>query len=195
MSINDISFMKAGTPRQRLAFAAITSLGILEKLEPHNAVLAGTIPIDVDIEDSDLDIICEANDLDDFNTLVLSYFGDCDEFTSYMTSTRGVKSFVARFAFSGFGFEIFAQNCPIERQYAVVHLLVERRLLEIGGDTARDGIRSLKARGLKTEPAFAKYFGIPGDPYEELVKLVGLSDRELEKFVQSSIDERSFNSL
>ncbi|RJQ64221.1 MAG: DUF4269 domain-containing protein, partial [Desulfobacteraceae bacterium] len=41
----------------------------------------------------------------------------------------------------------------------------------------------LRMSGMKTEPAFATYFGIPGDPFGALFELSYLSDDALERFL------------
>jgi hypothetical protein len=58
-------------------------------------------------------------------------------------------------------------------------MVVEARLLVIGGEEARREIRRLKRCGLKTEPAFARYFQLAGDPFEVLLELSRLSEEEL----------------
>lgn len=45
---------------QQKAYQVITDHAILEKLAQYNPILVGTIPINIDIEESDLDIICYA---------------------------------------------------------------------------------------------------------------------------------------
>lgn len=179
MKLKKISELKQGTQAQKLAYHAISSTRIMEKLSEFNPVLAGTIPIDLDLPNSDLDFICQAENLQRFCQIVTSLFGCYDGFTSYFKSVRGLESFVAQFNANSFDFEIFAQDCPVEKQYAVIHMMVEARLLSIAGEAARNKIRALKLQGFKTEPAFARYFGINGDPYDELAKLAALSDDEL----------------
>ena len=44
-------------------------------------------------------------------------------------------------------------------------------IYEISGENARKQIIKLKKLGLKTEPAFAKYFNLKVDPFNELLKL------------------------
>jgi hypothetical protein len=58
-------------------------------------------------------------------------------------------------------------------------MVVEARLLSIGGEEARREIRYLKRCGLKTEPAFARYFRLAGDPFEVLLELSRLGEEEL----------------
>ena len=64
-----IQLLKKGTPRQREAYETLLRLGVFISLSSYTPVLTGTIPIDVDIETSDLDIVCEAHDLDAFDAM------------------------------------------------------------------------------------------------------------------------------
>ena len=63
-------------------------------------------------------------------------------------------------------------------------MIVEKKLLEISGESARKQIIKLKKLGLKTEPAFAKYFNLKGDPFDELLKLSRLNEKELILFLK-----------
>jgi hypothetical protein len=92
------------------------------------------------------------------------------------------NAWVANFYAHGFEFELFAQQKPTSQQTAYKHLVVEYQLLEIGGQQAREPIRELKQQGLKTEPAFARYFDIQhDDPFEALLDLSKLDYAELQK--------------
>ena len=62
-------------------------------------------------------------------------------------------------------------------------MLIEARLLDLIGDEARSAIRALKANGLKTEPAFGRYFDLSGDPYRKLLEIAALDDDELRNLV------------
>ena len=55
----DIEYLKFGSERQKLAFHEIKQHRILEILEKYNPILTGTIPIGIDLPESDLDIICQ----------------------------------------------------------------------------------------------------------------------------------------
>jgi len=52
-------------------------------------------------------------------------------------------------------------------------------ICEISGKSARKQIIKLKKLVLKTEPSFAKYFNLKGDPFDELLKLSRLNKKEL----------------
>jgi len=63
-------------------------------------------------------------------------------------------------------------------------MIVEKKLLEISGESARKQITKLKESGLKTEPAFAEYFNLKGNPFDELLKLSRLDKKELILFLK-----------
>ncbi len=184
----DISYLARGNAGQQRAYRALQSLDLFNILRAYAPVLAGTIPLGIDIEGSDLDIICEvdrphevggASDLAAFERAVSDAFAARDGFRIERLAVKGVPTVPARFAFDGLPIEIFAQPRPVTEQNAYRHLLVEARLLAVGREDARRGIRRLKRDGLKTEPAFAHYFKIEGDPYEALLELSLLSDEEM----------------
>ncbi len=171
--------MKHCSPRQEAAFHSLQTLDIFTQLEAYTPVLTGTIPLDIDIENSDLDIICWTADLEAFARDVTAYFGNQQGFQIAQKTIRSESCIVAKFEFQGFPIEIFAQNRPVEQQYAYRHMLIEARLLVLGGASARQEIRRLKQNGLKTEPAFARYFNLAGDPYEVLYRMSFLREDEL----------------
>ncbi len=175
----DLSYLVRGTPRQRKAVRVIQSLGILETLRDFSPTLAGTIPLGIDTPTSDLDIICQARDLPAFARCVRAAFGPRDNFRARRTIVRGVESFIANFDYADFPFEIFAQTRAVGEQYAIRHLLIEARALEIGGEPAREKIRAARAQGMKTEPAFAELLGLTGDAYEKLLQVETWSDEKI----------------
>ena len=164
---------------------AIEKSQILTLLKDHNPFVAGTLPLGIAIPDSDIDLICCAPDLEAFASLVHSHFGTAENYKSYVTDIRGIESQICQFKIHGFEFEVFAQNTPTEEQYAVLHFKVEKKLLELGGEEARQAIYDLKLQGIKTEPAFAEYFKIEGDPFDELAKLSRLNDEDLKAYFNS----------
>ncbi|MCG8405023.1 MAG: DUF4269 domain-containing protein [Phycisphaerales bacterium] len=183
----DISYLKCGNDRQRAAFRTLQQLEIIEVLRPYGVILAGTIPLEIDIPGSDLDLLCQPDDMDMFAELVRCRYGDHSAFRSKQQLWDTIPTVVAGFETETFPIEIFAQTLPIIEQRAYRHMIVEARLLEIGGPAARQAIRQLKLDGRKTEPAFAAYFRIPGDPYEQLFQLYDWDDRRLREAVDSRI--------
>src|SRR5438105_3907106 len=121
MKLLDPDFLSRGTERQRAAFAELSRLGIFARLAEFGPVLAGTVPIDVDIESSDLDIICSAVDLESFAGLVRSFYGAEPGFALEHKLIRSRPTVIARFRTAQFPVEIFAQNAAVLTQSSVLH--------------------------------------------------------------------------
>jgi hypothetical protein len=181
MNLNDISYLKRGNHRQRQAYAALHSLDIFNRLAEYSPVLAGTVPLSIDIFESDLDILCYAQDLDAFTDLLRELYGWKTNFELKTRAIRGVPAVMAGFEHAGFPIEIFTQAVPVEQQNGYRHMIIEYRLLALGGEEMAESIRQLKRNGLKTEPAFAQYLHLDGDPYQALLDLEKLDDAALQK--------------
>ncbi|MCC8436757.1 DUF4269 domain-containing protein [Brevibacillus sp. M2.1A] len=181
---HDLSYLGRGTSRQKAALEAIQQTHIMEVLSDYRPVLAGTIPLNIDVVGSDLDIICESHDLHQFEQVVRKAFGCLPGFEVTQLDIKSIPTCVISFFTADFWFELFAQPLAVEKQNAYRHMDIEARLLEIGGMDAYQHIRALKQSGIKTEPAFARYFHIPGsDPYEALLQLESLTEQELRERV------------
>ncbi|MFC1961327.1 DUF4269 domain-containing protein [Chloroflexota bacterium] len=184
----DISYLAAGTKRQQQAYGVLITLDVLTILDVYDPVLVGTIPLDIDIPGSDLDIICHSEDRVNFQQAVIAAYGGQPGFQIKQTTHNGLPTIVANFepavTLDGqavcLPVELFGQPHPVQDQNAYRHMVVEAHLLHMGGPTARAAIRALKEQhGLKTEPAFARYFGLTGDPYQRLLELADLDDEAL----------------
>ncbi|MBL8019174.1 MAG: DUF4269 domain-containing protein [Leptospirales bacterium] len=116
-------YFSVASSAQKEVQNVIETLGILRILAPYRPVLAGTFPLDLQVQGSDLDILTESVDLMSFQKIVLSRFQENEGFRNRITSIRGVESFVCGFAFNGFEFEIFCQNRPVIEQDGFLHLL------------------------------------------------------------------------
>ncbi|WP_251029892.1 MULTISPECIES: DUF4269 domain-containing protein [unclassified Pedobacter] len=165
----DISYLQLGNERQKKAYQVLTDNEIIEKLAPYHPILVGTIPINIDIENSDLDIICEVSDKNEFIDKLNELFGSEKDFTIH--ESPKFDAIKANLIIDGFEIEIFGQNTPTTQQNAYRHMLIEQKLLLAKGEKFRQDIIDLKNQGYKTEPAFAKLLGLEGNPYEELLKL------------------------
>ena len=171
MQFDSIDYLQYGSQMQRQAYKILIQANIFDILKPFNPILAGTIPIDIGIENSDLDIICYTLDYDSFLNVVNRYFSQYEQFIVYKNNTLTVPPIVARFYIDNTEIEIFGQNIPVKLQNAYRHMLVEYSLLQKYGDPFREQIIALKMQGLKTEPAFAQLLGLEGDPYIELLNM------------------------
>ena len=169
------------TARQAAARAAFARLARHPALRGARPVLAGTLPLGLDVATSDLDVICEVNDLDRFANRLARAFGRRAGFRVRLRSAGSRPTVVARFREAGLPVEVFARARPARAQRAVRHLRVEARLLELHGEPLRLCARALKARGVKTEPAFARCLGLAGDPYLALLELERATNAELRR--------------
>ncbi|GAA4301039.1 DUF4269 domain-containing protein [Nibribacter koreensis] len=170
MDFTTIEYLKTGTPKQQEAYKVLTHYSIIEYLQPFSPILAGTIPIDIDIENSDLDIICYWHHSDEFKVTLSKSFNRYKDFRIVDKMVREQRTVIATFKVENFEIEIFGQNTPSQEQYAYRHMVIENHLLLSRGDQFRQTIRDLKVQGFKTEPAFAQALGLQGDPYLELLK-------------------------
>ncbi|RAU82294.1 DUF4269 domain-containing protein [Pontibacter arcticus] len=166
----NIAYLKEGNKRQQQAFIELTQLSIFEDLQAYRPILTGTIPIGIDLPESDLDIICECSNHQEFTKTLTSLYSDKDKFEIRTNTWNNIVSTVATFRSGEFEVEIFGQDCPTNNQNAYRHMLVEHKVLNLKDDKFRTEIIRLKQEGLKTEPAFAKLLGLVGNPYVELLK-------------------------
>ena len=171
----DISYLKNGSDRQRKAYDTLRKTGIFTGLNAFSPILAGTIPIEIYLPESDLDIICEVNDVPLFRKTVCRLYSGYDGFSGNEIG----NVFIVSFNCNDFRIEIFAKPMPVKEQEAYRHMIVEYRLLKLFGEPFRKEIIRTKSEGLKTEPAFCKILGIKGDPYRSLLKLENCSDDDL----------------
>lgn len=168
---DDIAYLQQGSDKQRRVWELLTRHRIFEKLSTFDPLLTGTIPIEIDLPGSDLDIICHCPDIPHFESVLRSLFGTEQHFQLRHKVIGGHPSVVCSFEKEGFVIEVFGQNLPSRQQNAYRHLLIEARLLEELGPEFRRQVIELKEQGLKTEPAFARLLGLEGDAYEALLRL------------------------
>lgn len=167
----DTSYLQHGTARQQAAYALLTGHAVLDKLSAFDPVLAGTIPINIDTDSSDLDILCCWTDKNAFITAVQEVFGNENNFAVHEREINEHSSVIANFHVENFEIELFGQRIPTRQQWGYRHMLIEHRLLTERGEAFRRQIIELKNKGYKTEPAFALLLGLEGDPYKALLEL------------------------
>lgn len=167
-----IDYLENGNERQRSAYELLTRHRIFEKLKYYSPILAGTIPIEIDIEGSDLDLIFEVDlkfEEDFLDDLMFSKFIPHDVRVEYPI-INGEKCITLNFMLEGFLIEIFGQNKPTTQQNAYLHMIAEHKILQEKGEEFKQKIIELKKQGIKTEPAFGMLLGLE-NPYEDLLKL------------------------
>ncbi|MEF9477467.1 DUF4269 domain-containing protein [Chryseobacterium sp. 1B4] len=168
-----IDYLKDGNERQKRAYELLTKHRFFEKLKVYSPILAGTVPIGIDIEGSDLDLIFEVNlgfEKDFLDDLMFSRFIPHDVETKVeYPIINGEKCITLNFILDEFPIEIFGQNKPTTEQNAYLHMIAEYKILQEKGKEFKQKIIELKKQGIKTEPAFGLLLGLE-NPYEDLLK-------------------------
>lgn len=169
-NFDTIEYLQHGNPKQKEVYGVLVKSGIMEALHQYDPLLVGTIPINIDIEDSDIDIICYYDDSSEFSGNLIIMFQDLDDFE--ITESEDNDAIIAHFTIDNFKFEIFAQDIPTRQQSAYRHMMIEHAILSKHGEAFRQEIINLKNQGMETEPAFGVLLGLENDPYEELLNYV-----------------------
>lgn len=168
-NFDNIVYLQKGNSRQRKAYATLSDKQILSKLKHYDPILVGTIPINLDTENSDLDIICHFVDKQQFHKSITANFSSEKHFTIREHQHSDTVAIVTNFVVDSFEIEIFGQNIPTKQQFAYRHMIVEHNLLKKHGEKLRQQVLELKRQGYKTEPAFGLALGLTGNPYMELL--------------------------
>lgn len=151
---------------------------ILSKLKKYSPCISGTLPLNIHHDQSDLDILFQSEDLDEFLTEVKNLYDKMENFKYEYSDHQNLKSLTINFDFHDLPIELFCQNKNVFQQQANQHFLIEGRLIKLLGNKFLQQIKSLKANGIKTEPAFGEILGLK-NPYQDLIELNKLSDLEL----------------
>jgi hypothetical protein len=158
--------------------AAIASSGVLEALHAFDPRIVGTLPLDLAVAGSDIDIVCQAADPDAAAEIIWPLYHDCRGFRLYRW-TSATRPVVATFEWAAWRFEVFVDPRPLEQQPGWRHFEIERRLLALDDGRLRNAVRRERSRGAKTEPAFAAILALTDNPYESLLELESETDKQL----------------
>lgn len=174
----NIGYLLNGNVKQQQSYNILMNANIFRILKEYSPILVGTIPLEIDIEKSDLDIICEVHSFYEFEKLIKNSFQKYGNFN--INKINENQAIIANFFIKEFEIEIYGQPLPTKEQYGYRHMIIEDKILKLGGNKLKKEIINLKRNGMKTEPAFAKYLNLNGNPYEELLKLENMSNRDIE---------------
>ena len=182
----DLRYLLHGNQWQRRAYSLLHALDLWTLLAGFNPLLAGTIPLNIDIPGSDLDVLCEVTPAETprFSELLRTHYGHRPGFQLRQQTIGAQASIIGSFRYRGREVEVFGQAVPTAQQNGFRHLLIEAAVLEAGGEAWRRAVRRLKKQGLKTEPAFARLLQLPGNPYEALLTLEGKSEAEIRGLIR-----------
>ena len=174
-NFKDISYLKIGNKKR--SYEILTKINIFTILSKYKPILVGTIPIEIDIEKSDLDIICKVYDFKSFREILISNFESYENFK--ITYNEDNTAMICNFNVEEMEVEIYSTKEDTYKLASYRHMIIEDRLLNLGGKKLKYNVIKLKKRGLKTEPAFAKILNLEGNPYEQLLLLEEYNDKEL----------------
>jgi hypothetical protein len=155
---------------------------IFAVLAPYTPTLIGTFPLGLQVDGSDIDIACSCTDLDAF-ARALAELG----FPHVERRPLEPDAVVASMIAGDVEVEVFGQAVPVYAQAGFRHMVVEGRLLAVGGAALADRVRAAKRGGLKTEPAFATVLGLAGDPYRAVLALEPLADDAVRALVERAL--------
>nr|WP_315222240.1 DUF4269 domain-containing protein [uncultured Flavobacterium sp.] len=170
IDFSTIDYLKDGNFKQQKAFEVLTQHQVLVLLSNFDPLLVGTIPINIDTDNSDLDIICCYKSKTDFITQLQDNFSTKSHYTIREALIDNIESVIANFSIANFQIEIFGQNIPVKKQNGYRHMIIEHEILKKKGDNFRLEIIKLKQQGYKTEPAFGKLLELKGNPYQALLE-------------------------
>jgi hypothetical protein len=165
-----IDYLEHGNELQQKVYHLLQHHQILEKLKTYHPIVVGTIPIEINIANSDIDIIGEIGDFEETASELIRKFSYFHQFRlEQKQNTETSKILVCNFWIDEFEIEIYLENKNSINQNAYRHMFIEHKLLQKYDKTFRDEIIRLKQNGYKTEPAFAKVLHLKGDPYKALL--------------------------
>lgn len=180
----DPSYLRDGSPAQRTVYEFLVRSELLRTLSAWDPVLVGTFPLDIAVEGSDLDFVCEASETTGFCEALFAGFSNQQGFVMYSRTASTPTAIVCRFVLERMPVEIFASPVSSESQWAYRHMVQEWRVLSIAGENFAEAVRACKRSGEKTEPAFAKLLGLEGDPYESILRLEAVDDSGLAELIE-----------
>jgi len=163
MDFTNIKTYQFGTPKQQEMYRIVSALN-LDVLKHFNPIVVGTIPLDIDIETSDIDIIFELTDKTLFINRLETYFSQHIAFKLEVSN-----DIFCTFIVDGTKIEFYAQDEKTMLQNGYKHMVKEHQLLLQFGQEFKDEILALKNLGVKTEPAFVLLIGLFGNPYKSLL--------------------------
>lgn len=166
----NISYLQKGNPKQKIVYTLLNEYKIIELLKDYKPLVVGTIPIEIDLPESDVDIILETNDFYELEKFLIQNFYHFQNFEIQQRTDENQTILVCNFTIDEIPFEIYAENKPTHLQNGFLHMIKEHEILQKLGKDFQNQIIQLKKEGHKTEPAFAKLLNLPGNPYIELLR-------------------------
>ena len=166
-NFKDIYYLKNGNHKQKESYKILTKININNILKEYTPILVGTIPLGIDVENSDLDIVCQVYNFEVFKDILINNFS---KYESFNIKYKEKNIVICNFIVDKMEIEIYASNVESYKTNGYRHMIVEYKLLNLYGESFKEKIIKLKKEGIKTEPAFAQLLNLKGDPYEALLE-------------------------
>jgi hypothetical protein len=161
-----IDYLQTGTAKQQQLYTLLKQSRLLEILQMYEPLVVGTIPLGIEVEGSDVDVILYCTNFTDLISELERYYKHYDDF---QLTLKSLTVLVCRFTIDSFPIEIYATCQPTYLQYGYLHMVKEYQILQIEGQEFKQQIIALKKAGYKTEPAFCHVLQLDGDPYQALL--------------------------
>ncbi|TGN09833.1 DUF4269 domain-containing protein [Leptospira ilyithenensis] len=179
-------YLETGNEKQRSLHSDLSNHKIISKLSGFYPLIAGTIPLGIDTENSDVDILTYHNNQNHLIKIAYAKFRHYFNFSYETKDFDGEPSVKVSFQTSLFSYEIFSQKIKPENQKGFLHMVAEKRFLDLADADFKNQIIEKKKQGMKTEPAFCEVLGQKGDPYQILLDLGRSSDETLKEILKSN---------
>lgn len=188
-------YLNDGNETQKKLFHDLEAWKILKSLHGFKPTVVGTIPLGIDLPNSDVDILTKFNLPSHLVKICYAKFRNFENFHLEEKNLHGEPTILVKFKTKWFHYEIFGQKVEPTLQDGFIHMKVEERILNIAPRSFRDKILELKKAGMKTEPAFSKLLGLSGDPYKQILELAHATDTELKQLISNEKKEIWASSL
>lgn len=183
-NFRDIDYLKYGNDRQKKSYKILNETNIFYILKKYSPILVGTIPIGIDVNNSDLDIVCKVSDFNEFKGLLDANFSIYNGYSIKYNEFENIL--VCNFYVDNVEIEIYGSELDSVDTNGYRHMIVENRILSLANEEFKEAIIDLKRGGLKTEPAFSKMLNLSGNPYEELLKFEKYSNIKILNIINRS---------
>ncbi|WP_413531823.1 DUF4269 domain-containing protein [Empedobacter brevis] len=105
-----IDYLKNGNEIQQNVFHLLRKHQISEKLNAYKPIVVGTIPIEINTENSDIDLIGECSDFEKAESDLLENFSHYPEFKIEQTTINSETCLICNFKINSFEIEIYLEN-------------------------------------------------------------------------------------
>jgi predicted metalloenzyme YecM len=142
----------------------------LKALKAWTPLVSGSLPLEIETEQSDLDILLCHSDLSLAASEISNALNEFGKITWKRSVSRQGECLIGELKLKQRPIELFVSRVPVLQQDSHTHFLREYQLLVKHGQTLRDFVRIQKKKGNSTEQAFCNAFGVSSDPYLSLLQ-------------------------